>query len=401
MSLIIEPSNLLTFKRPLTGVTKETLLVKNPNAEPVIFKVKTTAPKQYCVRPNAGRINGNGQVEVQVILQPFKAEPPLDFKCKDKFLVQSAQIQPHEYDSIPVTDIWTRIEKQDQGSIRQHKIKCSFGATPTQENNTATQSHIPPPPYALDNNTTPNDAGSSHETNSSNNDTIGSAPLSEEEKAAATVDHHPVTETVKEQQQDVLESTIVSNVEQQQQQPQQPQQPPTSDPQVDEKPQTPIPVTATPATTQTIREASSLSAVDNHQPPVVTVKTPSKVEAKDEKEPSIAEPLTTTKDNETSSDSDEKQQLRQDLVAAQQQIVRLQHELEQSKQDLDGLRLRQNATAATPAGTTRKLPPTVQPLDAVHQHLAQLQKPHPIEGYPPKVVLIMCGVVFLFTYLFL
>jgi hypothetical protein len=50
---------------PLTDITQEILLVKNPHPGPVIFKVKTTAPKQYCVRPNAGKIAGHGEVEVQ------------------------------------------------------------------------------------------------------------------------------------------------------------------------------------------------------------------------------------------------------------------------------------------------------------------------------------------------
>lgn len=50
---------------PFTRVVKESIHVKNPGAEPVIFKVKTTAPKQYCVRPNAGRIEPNSEIEVQ------------------------------------------------------------------------------------------------------------------------------------------------------------------------------------------------------------------------------------------------------------------------------------------------------------------------------------------------
>jgi hypothetical protein len=50
---------------PLTRTNKESLFVRNPNPTPVIFKVKTTAPKQYCVRPNAGRIEGNSEIEVQ------------------------------------------------------------------------------------------------------------------------------------------------------------------------------------------------------------------------------------------------------------------------------------------------------------------------------------------------
>lgn len=50
---------------PFTRVVKESIHVKNPGTEPVIFKVKTTAPKQYCVRPNAGRIEPNSEIEVQ------------------------------------------------------------------------------------------------------------------------------------------------------------------------------------------------------------------------------------------------------------------------------------------------------------------------------------------------
>ncbi|KAI8338501.1 PapD-like protein [Chlamydoabsidia padenii] len=372
MSLIIEPSDLLTFQRPLTNVTKEILLVKNPNAEPAIFKVKTTAPKQYCVRPNAGRIEGNGQVEVQVILQPFKTEPPLDFKCKDKFLVQSALIQTHEYDSTPITDIWTRIETQDQGSIRQHKIKCSFVSAPAQENTTttnATETHSSQP---LESNPTDSahDVSASHgtkeddpsTTTNSTIDTLGSSTLPVEDIPTKKMTDDPI-ETTKEQPPAV--TTTQANME-----------PPTPQTKVEKEPQTIGPVTSTPTTT-----TRSPPTTENHHPTVpVNIDTPKKEAVKTHQK-----------------DVDEKQQLRQALESAQQQINLLQRELEQSKQELDGLRLRQNASRTD----SRKLPPTVQPSDAVHQHLAQLQKPHPIEGYPPQVVAIMCGVIFLFTYIFL
>lgn len=54
----------------------------------------------------------------------------------------------------------------------------------------------------------------------------------------------------------------------------------------------------------------------------------------------------------------------------------------------------------TQSSSTRKLASTVQPLDAVHQHLAQLEKPRSVEGYPPQVVLGVALLVFIFTYLF-
>ena len=35
-----------------------TLTLQNPTDDAVIFKVKTTAPRQYCVRPNSGLLSG-------------------------------------------------------------------------------------------------------------------------------------------------------------------------------------------------------------------------------------------------------------------------------------------------------------------------------------------------------
>ena len=39
---------------PFTEVVTSQLKIKNPTNKRVCFKVKTTAPRQYCVRPNGG-----------------------------------------------------------------------------------------------------------------------------------------------------------------------------------------------------------------------------------------------------------------------------------------------------------------------------------------------------------
>ncbi|KAF3454385.1 hypothetical protein FNV43_RR04832 [Rhamnella rubrinervis] len=54
----------------------------------VAFKVKTTSPKKYCVRPNVGVIMPKSICEFTVTMQAPRT-PPLDFECKDKFLIQS------------------------------------------------------------------------------------------------------------------------------------------------------------------------------------------------------------------------------------------------------------------------------------------------------------------------
>ncbi|CAK7265438.1 phosphatidylinositol-binding protein scs2 [Sporothrix epigloea] len=121
MSVEIEPAE-LGFRRPFTVEVSETLRIRNPNSTPVAFKVKTTAPKQYCVRPNSGRIEPDREVEVTVLLQALKQDPPSDYKCRDKFMVQAVPITGDK-EFISVQDIWNHIEKSD---VQERKIRVNF-----------------------------------------------------------------------------------------------------------------------------------------------------------------------------------------------------------------------------------------------------------------------------------
>jgi len=124
MSVDIEPAE-LGFRRPFNREVSQTLHLRNPNRDAIAFKVKTTAPKHYCVRPNSGRIEAGKQVEVQVLLQAMKEEPPLDIKCKDKFLVQAVAITGDmEYSNI--TSIF---DKATKPSIQERKIRVNFLTT--------------------------------------------------------------------------------------------------------------------------------------------------------------------------------------------------------------------------------------------------------------------------------
>ncbi|KAI9295070.1 VAMP-associated protein [Neoconidiobolus thromboides FSU 785] len=125
MSVTLDPPSQLFFERPLTRSATEILTLSNNDSEVVTFKVKTTSPKQYCVRPNSGKIEPGQKVEVEILLQPFKEEPPVDFKCKDKFLVLSAAIPP-EYSDFPFSQLWSILEQQNKGAIKEKKLRCVF-----------------------------------------------------------------------------------------------------------------------------------------------------------------------------------------------------------------------------------------------------------------------------------
>ncbi|CAL1712853.1 unnamed protein product [Somion occarium] len=122
MSVQIDPATVLGFNRPLTQHVKRALHITNKNAQPVAFKVKTTAPKLYCVRPNSGRVEPGETVEVQVMLQAMKEEPPLNAKCKDKFLIQSTLISP-EKETLSLQDMWNAESPDD---ISSQKIRVVY-----------------------------------------------------------------------------------------------------------------------------------------------------------------------------------------------------------------------------------------------------------------------------------
>ncbi|KAJ3047145.1 phosphatidylinositol-binding protein scs2, partial [Rhizophlyctis rosea] len=136
-SLVVEPDKELEFRRPFTALVKQTLNVKNANPDsPLVFKVKTTAPKMYCVRPNSGKVAPNSSVEVQVLLQAMREDPPPDFKCKDKFLVQAIKVPADvltldgdEY-TTRVGDLWAAAEQlKKSGSedvIAEHKLRVAY-----------------------------------------------------------------------------------------------------------------------------------------------------------------------------------------------------------------------------------------------------------------------------------
>ncbi|TVY22118.1 Vesicle-associated membrane protein-associated protein [Lachnellula hyalina] len=111
------------FTGPFTTEVSQNLKIRNPNSTPVAFKVKTTAPKQYCVRPNSGRIEPGKEVEVSVLLQAMKQEPPLDAKCRDKFLVQSVAVTADK----EFTNTGSiHVDDADKASVQEKKIRVVY-----------------------------------------------------------------------------------------------------------------------------------------------------------------------------------------------------------------------------------------------------------------------------------
>ncbi|KAH7307198.1 hypothetical protein KP509_22G049200 [Ceratopteris richardii] len=85
--LLIQPGE-LKFPFELRRQISCSVQLINITNSYVAFKVKTTSPKKYCVRPNTGTVSPGATCNVTVTMQAQKEFPP-DMQCKDKFLVQS------------------------------------------------------------------------------------------------------------------------------------------------------------------------------------------------------------------------------------------------------------------------------------------------------------------------
>uniref|UniRef100_A0A1A8EYJ9 VAMP (Vesicle-associated membrane protein)-associated protein B and C n=1 Tax=Nothobranchius korthausae TaxID=1143690 RepID=A0A1A8EYJ9_9TELE len=116
--LVLEPQHELKFRGPFTDVVTATLKLTNPTDRNVCFKVKTTAPRRYCVRPNSGVIDPGSSINVSVMLQPFDYDP--NEKSKHKFMVQS-MLAPR--DMTDMEGVWKEAKPEE---LMDSKLRCSF-----------------------------------------------------------------------------------------------------------------------------------------------------------------------------------------------------------------------------------------------------------------------------------
>ncbi|GLU05519.1 hypothetical protein SLE2022_226160 [Rubroshorea leprosula] len=92
--LISVQPNDLKFNFELQKQSFCDLKVVNNTEHHVAFKVKTTSPKKYFVRPNTSVVQPWDSTVIRVSLQAQSEYPP-SMQCKDKFLLQSTIVPAH------------------------------------------------------------------------------------------------------------------------------------------------------------------------------------------------------------------------------------------------------------------------------------------------------------------
>lgn len=97
--LAFSPDEALTILVSEHDTAQSILRIKNHTPENIAFKVKTTTPERYLVKPNHGLIRQGRDAEIAIIVVQTKKKEILTkailngrIDCNDKFLIQSAGV---------------------------------------------------------------------------------------------------------------------------------------------------------------------------------------------------------------------------------------------------------------------------------------------------------------------
>ncbi|KAK2433064.1 vesicle-associated protein 1-4 [Trifolium repens] len=160
-SFQIHPRGELQFPFELRKQISCSMQLSNKSDNNVAFKVLTTNPKKYCVRPNNGVVLPWSTCDIIVTMQAQK-EAPIGMQCKDKFLIQSIVANHKSYHSkngSTTKDITPEMFKKESGyEVQECKLKVAYVA-PRQ----------PPVQEGSDKDLSPNRVQFSHLSNSSTN----------------------------------------------------------------------------------------------------------------------------------------------------------------------------------------------------------------------------------------
>ncbi|KAL1543152.1 vesicle-associated protein 2-2-like [Salvia divinorum] len=117
----------LKFKCEMKKQSTCAVHLLNATDQYVAFKVKTTSPKKYCVRPNIGIIKPKSNYDFTVTMQAQKSIPS-DMQCKDKFLIQSTVV-PYGTSEEEITS--SMFAKQSQKYIEETKLRVVLTSAPS------------------------------------------------------------------------------------------------------------------------------------------------------------------------------------------------------------------------------------------------------------------------------
>jgi hypothetical protein len=138
--IMISPLDELVFTGEPNEELSGTIELTNIGDVVIAYKIKTTAPKNYKVRPNFNTINPDSKATIVVQLTSRSIESI----AQDKFLIQVYEFKGEATppDSASMTEFWKQLHPRD---IYEYKLKCRYIEPPIKPPvNEVTPNHVEP-----------------------------------------------------------------------------------------------------------------------------------------------------------------------------------------------------------------------------------------------------------------
>ncbi|CAH2238561.1 motile sperm domain-containing protein 2-like [Pararge aegeria] len=117
--LLLSPSKSLVFRNFNERIATQ-LSITNMEESCIAFKIRTTAPEKYVVRPSTGTLTSKASQTINITVN---SGFPLTFVEKDRFLVVSIKIPSTNISQKDLGDLW----KATSMKADEYRLKCSTG----------------------------------------------------------------------------------------------------------------------------------------------------------------------------------------------------------------------------------------------------------------------------------
>lgn len=117
--LKVVPNDVIIFKNENEELSGS-IVITNMDDSAVSFKIRTTSPEKFRVRPSSGTLATGASQTIMIVVQPgfhLKTVP------KDRFLIMSIQIPKLSLTQQELTEIW---QKSSGSKVDEYRLKCSF-----------------------------------------------------------------------------------------------------------------------------------------------------------------------------------------------------------------------------------------------------------------------------------
>ncbi|XP_034658755.1 vesicle-associated membrane protein-associated protein B [Drosophila subobscura] len=113
-----EPADALVFEGPFDKYVKRKLVIRSLTDKDMVYKMKTTSPRLFYVRPNMGLLRAKSTVNIEIYMQPKLSTVPSSLAKHHKFLIVAGEATED------LEDFHGYFKQLDRANMWEGRVRC-------------------------------------------------------------------------------------------------------------------------------------------------------------------------------------------------------------------------------------------------------------------------------------